>query len=159
MPTLTAGTSSRRRTGFTLPDLVVTLAILCIVLGLALPSFSNISMNRAKMEAQKAASILRYINDEALSRKEPVPLSFDLSGTTISWKVADRAESKLLRSMKSVHTPQLGTVVTGDLSFPVTSIGALEEMDVTFSDGDETWVVTYSLSNQVRVKAGSVHSP
>ncbi len=155
MSTLTAGTSSRKNTGFTLLELVVTLAILSIVLGLALPSFSNISMNRAKTEAKRAASILRYVNDQALTRKEPVALSLDLSGKTISWKVADRTESKLLGSMKSVHTPQLGTVMTGDLSFTVTSMGALEEMDITFSDGDETWVVTYSLSNQVRVKPGS----
>ncbi|MFH1146878.1 MAG: prepilin-type N-terminal cleavage/methylation domain-containing protein [Pseudomonadota bacterium] len=152
MPIFVTGMLSNRKNGYSLFELVITLALLSVVLALALPSFSLISLDSTRADAQKTASVLRHINDIALTRKETVPFSVDFGNKIISWKTSDGTEKKVVPSLKSLYTPHLGSVSSGKVDFDVTSLGALEEMEITFSREDKGWTVIYSLNNLVRVR-------
>ena len=68
MPTLKIGICNNR--GFTLLELVVIIFILSLVLAISFPSFSLQKDGKLKSEAGHIASILRYLNDSAISTKE-----------------------------------------------------------------------------------------
>lgn len=152
MPIFVTGILSNRKNGYSLFELVITLALLAVVLALALPSFSLISLDSTRVDAQKTASVLRHINDVALTRKETVPFAIDLKNKSISWKTSDGTEKKAVPSLKSVYTPHLGSVCSGKVDFEITSLGAIEEMEIIFSGRGKGWAVTYTLNNLVRIR-------
>lgn len=78
-------TSSR---GFTLVELLVSLTVLAILVGLAAPSFQNtIENNRISSINDKLATSLQYARSEAISRGQPVTVcvSSDQATCTGAW--------------------------------------------------------------------------
>src|SRR4030043_685017 len=87
-----AGISSRR--GFTLLELIVVLFIISLVMAFILPSFSGFGENKLKSEAREMASILRYMNDSATSRKGTFLMKFDLDEGSVYGKGRDGERKK-----------------------------------------------------------------
>jgi type IV fimbrial biogenesis protein FimT len=66
-------TESKRQRGFTLMELVITIAVLAILTTLAVPSFVQfIQNNRLSSEANELVAALQYGRSEALRRGEEV---------------------------------------------------------------------------------------
>lgn len=71
--------------GFTLIELMVTIAILAIVIGVAIPSFtSQIRNNRSAALAEELATALNYARSEAVKRSGLVSLCASGDGATCS---------------------------------------------------------------------------
>lgn len=93
--------------GFTLIELMVTIAVLAVVLGIAIPSFSNIvSSNRVDGGAQELYGALQLARSEAVKRRASVSIcrsnaDFDdcADGTDWSagWLMVTSAEDEPLR--------------------------------------------------------------
>ena len=75
--------SLQRRAGFTLVELVVTIAIAGILIALAAPSFVTTTQKmRALGEANGFANDLQFARSEAIKRGQPVSLCVSSNGTS-----------------------------------------------------------------------------
>ena len=97
-----AGTSSSH--GFSLLELIVVLFIVSLVVAIVLPSFSGFGENKLKSESREMASILRYMYDSAVSRKETFFMKFDLDTNMISWKGPEGEKTRTFDDMTGVTT-------------------------------------------------------
>ncbi len=152
MRTLLTGTSSKK--GVTFLELVLVLAILSFVFTLAMPSFSLISLNRARKDAHKTASALRQLSAAAVTKKEDIDLTVDLENKVISWTtLGEKKEEKSFITLDQLFTPSLGSVRAGKVIVRITSLGAQENIELSFSEAGEKWrVILNPLSGRVVVK-------
>ncbi len=77
-------------TGFTLIELMVTIAIFAIILSVAAPAFTNlIASNNVDNAARRLANMLAYARSEAVSRSDTVTLCASANqatcGTSANW--------------------------------------------------------------------------
>jgi len=81
---------NQRRAGFTLIELMITLAVLGVLAAIAAPSFSDILERRKLNGAGEAlfASLL-FAKTEAIKRNAPVRVSFVGSGATWCYGLSD----------------------------------------------------------------------
>lgn len=82
--------ATRRTAGFTLVELLVTLTILGIMMGLAIPSFKNfIGSQRAKSASYELVTTLLLARSEAIKRNADVTITPPTANTWSSgWSVA-----------------------------------------------------------------------
>lgn len=90
----TASTSVRRRIGFTLIDLTITVLIMGILASAAVPRFSDVlNSTRANCAAQRIAADLRYLRSQAIASSTAIRVDFSTSlnrYTLIGVKSVDR---------------------------------------------------------------------
>jgi general secretion pathway protein H len=147
----TAGTYSRH--GFTLIELVVVLFIISIITAVLLPSFAGFGESRLKSDAREMASILRYMNDSAITRKETYSLKFDLDKNIVSWKGPDGEKAKEFDDMTGVTSESKGMVSKGELIFFFDPLGARENLDVHMSRDNKNMIVSLNhLSGRVKIE-------
>jgi general secretion pathway protein H len=147
----TAGTYNRN--GFTLLELVVVLFIISLITAILLPSFAGFGENKLKSEAREMASILRYMNDSAITRKENYSLKFDLGDNIISWKGPDGEKSKKFDDLTGVASESKGMISKGELIFFFDPLGARENLDVHISRDNKNMVVSLNhLSGRVKIE-------
>jgi general secretion pathway protein H len=147
----TAGTYSRN--GFTLIELVVALFIISLITAVLLPSFAGFGESRLKSDAREIASILRYMNDSAITRKEIYSLKFDLDKNIVTWKGPDGEKAKEFDDMTGVTSESKGTVSKGELIFLFDPLGARENLDVHMSRDNKNMIVSLNhLSGRVKIE-------
>ena len=150
MPISTTGIYSNR--GFTLIELVVVLFIVSLIAAVVLPSFAGFGESELKSEAGEMASILRYINDSALSRKETCFIKIDLDKNTVSWKGPDGGKAKKFEDITGVTTQSAGMISNGELIFFFEPLGIRENLSVHMSKGDKNITITLNhLSGRVKI--------
>jgi type IV fimbrial biogenesis protein FimT len=100
--------------GFTLPELVVTVAIVGVIAALAAPSFNNlIRSQRIKTAANDLVSALLFARSEAVKRNADVTVSRVGSSWTGGWTVSyDDGGAKTPRSQPALNQLQVTTTVT-----------------------------------------------
>ena len=91
--------SRSRSTGFTLVELLVTLAVFAILIALALPSMQQIvASQRVRSVASDIASDLVIARNEAVKRGDNVQLAPSTSGWTGGWTLKVVSSAELLSS-------------------------------------------------------------
>lgn len=79
------GAGSPRPAGFTLLELVITVAVLAIALGIAIPSFQGITnRNRLTSVANEVVAAMQLTRMEAIRRNQRVVMCPSTNGTTCS---------------------------------------------------------------------------
>ena len=140
------------REGFTLLELVVVLFVISLVMALALPSFTDLGERRLKSEVREMASLLRYMNDSAIARKETYFMKFDLNDGMVSWTGPDGKREKEFDDLSGVTTQASGRVSKGEITFFFEPLGTRENISVHMSDGtDEMSVTLHHLSGRVKI--------
>ena len=139
--------------GFSLLELVVAVFIISLVLALVLPSFGVFGENRLKSEAREVASILRYLNDSASSRKETFALKFDLEKNIVSWKDPEGEKERVVEDLSGVTTQSDGTVTRGELTVFFEPLGMRQNLAVHMRKDRHALAVTLNhLSGKVRIQ-------
>ena len=140
------------RLGFTLLELIVVLFIISLVMVLILPSFSGFGENKLKSEAREMASILRYMNDSATSRKETFLMKFDLDEGTVYWKGPDGEKKKKFDDINGVTTQSTGKVSKGEITLFFEPLGIRENLSVYMTKGNKEMAITLNhLSGKVKI--------
>ena len=62
------------------------LVIVSLVAALVIPSFGGFGPKGIRADARRVASLLRYLNESAISMKETYPLRIDLGTSSLAWK-------------------------------------------------------------------------
>ena len=151
MPISRTGTSSKR--GFTLLEIVVVLFIVSLVMAIVLPSFAGFGESKLKSESKEIASILRYMNDSAVSRKETFLIRFDLDKNMVTWQGPDGEKTKKFDDMTGVTTQSNGMVSKGELIVSFEPFGIQENLSVHMRRGKKGVVITLNhLSGKVKIK-------
>jgi Tfp pilus assembly protein FimT len=132
MKTSKAGICSSR--AFTLFEILLVVFLLSLIAALSFPAFSRIGEGRLKSDAKRAASILRYINDTAIARKETLTLHFNLDSSTASWQAEEGQKKETLESLRYVSLPSRGEVREGELSIFFGPLGAPEDISLRFEE-------------------------
>ncbi len=126
-----------RRGGYTLLELVVVVFIISLLAAVIFPSFSWVGESKLKSEAKKAASLLRYLNDSAISRKETYSLRFDIREGMLSWKGPDGEKKEMMRSLAGVRLSSKGTLKDGEVTLFFGPLGVAENTDILLEDKEE----------------------
>ena len=138
--------------GFSLLELIVALFIVSLVLAVVFPSFAVFGENRLKAEAREMASILRYMNDSASSRKETFIIKFDLDKNRVFWKGPEGEKTKVFEDLTGVTTQANGTVNKGELTVFFDPLGIKENLSVHMNREKKKVTVTLNhLSGKVKI--------
>jgi prepilin-type N-terminal cleavage/methylation domain-containing protein len=138
--------------GFTLLEIVVALFIISIFMALVLPAFSNFEERKIKSEATEMASILRYLNDSAISRKETFFIRFDLNGNTVYWNGPDGEKTKRFDDITGVTTQSTGRISKGELTVFFEPLGIRQNISIHMDrDNKELTVTLNHLSGRVKI--------
>ena len=139
--------------GFSLLELIVALFIVSLVLALVMPSFGVFGDNKLKSEAREMASVLRYLNDSASSRKETYALKFDLDKNIVSWKDPEGEKERVVDDLSGVTTQSNGRVSRGELTVFFEPLGIRQNLIVHMSRDNHSMSVTLNhLSGKVKIK-------
>lgn len=92
----------RRLGGFTLPELLIVVAVLAVMLGLGIPAFAEFTRNqRVKTASFDLFSTLVHARSEAITRNATVTVAPVSSAWTNGWTVTD-AGGTVIRTMGAV---------------------------------------------------------
>jgi prepilin-type N-terminal cleavage/methylation domain-containing protein len=139
--------------GFTLLELIVALFLISLITAVVLPSFAGFGERKLKSEAREMASILRFVHDSAVSRKETYWVKFDLDGNVVVWKGPEGEKTKKFDDMTSITTLSTGTVSRGEVTIFIEPLGLRENISVHMGAGDENMKITFNhLSGKVKIK-------
>lgn len=138
--------------GFTFLELIVVIFILSILMAIIMPSFIGIGDNKLKSEAREIASILRYLYDSAVSRKETFLIKFNFSEDTVSFSSPEGEKRKEFNNIIGVTTQSRGLVSTGELIFFFEPLGITENLSVHLNKENKFMDVTLNhLSGRVKI--------
>ncbi|NWF76015.1 MAG: prepilin-type N-terminal cleavage/methylation domain-containing protein [Nitrospirae bacterium] len=138
--------------GFTFLELIVVIFILSIVMAVIMPSFIGIGDNKLKSEAREIASLLRYLYDSAVSRKETFLIKFNFNENTVSFSSPEGEKRKKFNNVIGVTTQSRGLVSTGELIFFFEPLGINENLNVHLNKENEFMDVTLNhMSGRVKI--------
>ena len=160
-----------RPDGFTLIELMVTIALMAILLGIAIPSFNNATLNsKLRSYAYALSNSATLARGEAIKRNAPVILCVSSSGTscgTGSWEqgwivLFDRPEDDggplvlhrqepLPTDLKAVEESD-----TDEITFRATGVGAtitaFTVCRLTPTPGNRKFTVSISATGRAEVR-------
>ena len=147
--------------GLAFLELIAVIFIISLVVALVFPVFDGpggLSERGPDSDAKRVASILRYLNDLAISAKEPLNITFDLNNDSIAWKSSEGIKSETFKSLSAVQLPSKGTVREGRIILFFNPLGAGEDISV-YLHGTKKELKVHLNHMTGRVKIVSNQSP
>ena len=146
------GICIKKSSGFTLLELLVVIFILSLIIALVMPSFYGIGEGKLKLEAGKIASLLRYLNDTAISRKETFFLTLNLDTKTAKWEIPEGKYTEKFESLLSLSTTSSKNVSNGEITLFFSPLGLQENLIVTLKDKEQEMSVSFNpLSGRAKI--------
>ena len=140
--------------GFTLLELMVVIFIVSLVLALVLPSFTNIGESRIASEAKRLGSIVRYLNDNAISTKESQKMKINLGDKTVDYSGPDGEKSERFDSISSIELQSKGMISEGEATIFFGPSGGIESFNINLKDDKSGMEVSFnSMSGRVQIEA------
>ncbi|MDH5202825.1 MAG: prepilin-type N-terminal cleavage/methylation domain-containing protein [Nitrospirota bacterium] len=150
------GIYNKKATGFTLLELLVVIFILSLITALVIPSFYGIGEGKLKSEAGKIASLLRYLNDTAISRKETFFLTLNLDTKIAKWETPEGKYSEKFESLLTISTTATKNISRGEITLFFNPLGLQESLIVTLKDKEQEMYVSFNpLSGRAKIISGS----
>lgn len=131
--------------GFTLFELIVVIFIVSLVLAISLPSFTGIGESKIKSDAKRVASIIRYLNDSAISEKDTLHMKFNFKDRSLAYNGPEGEKTEDFNSLSGIELQSGGMVSEGEVIVFFGPAGASESFIVHL--GDDASRVTVALNN------------
>ena len=129
--------------------------VLSLVLAVSLPSFIGMGESKIQSEAKRLASILRYLNDSAISTKESLSLKVNFQDKTIQYNGPDGEKTESVEALSSVELQSKGTVSEGEVTIFFGPSGASESFQMHLSSEKQEVIVAFNaISGRVKIKQG-----
>jgi prepilin-type N-terminal cleavage/methylation domain-containing protein len=153
MATLKTGICSKiNKKGFTLLELIVVIFIISLILAVSLPSFMLQEEGDLKSEAGRIASILRYLNDSAVSTKEMYSIHVKFKEKSIRYKIPEGDREEKIHYLSRVLLQSKGNVSEGEVTIFFLPTGTGENFTVFLTGTESTMEIIYNaLSGRVKV--------
>jgi len=153
MQTSKTGIYNKKAKGFTLLELLVVIFILSVITALVMPSFYGIGEGKLKSETGRIASLLRYLNDTAISRKETYFLTLNLDTKTATWSTPEGERSEKFNSLLNISTTATKNISRGEITLFFNPLGLQENLIITLKDSDRELSVLFNpLSGRAKIK-------
>ncbi len=141
-----------QRAGFTFLELMAVIFILSLFAAVVFPSFSVVGGSGMKSEAKRMISVLRYLNDTAISTKETCSLKIDLNSRIVSWKGPDFEKTEAFEHISSMELQSRGKIQEGQVTVFFGPLGIQESLVIHLSDGKEKMSVELNqISGRARI--------
>jgi general secretion pathway protein H len=151
MGTLKTGICSK---GFTLLELILVIFILSLALAISFPTFTLEKDGKLKSEAGRIASILRYLNDSAISTKDPYAMNVDFKEKLMRYKGPDGEKVEKIDNLSGITLQSRGGVSDGELTIFFGPTGAGENFSIHLTGVESSMTVVFNaLSGRVKVIA------
>ncbi len=138
--------------GFTFIELLLVIFIISLTISLILPSLKFFE-STYKSDAKRFASIIRYLNDSAINRKETYEMKLDLDNKRINWTSPDGGKEAELSSLSSLYLSSKGILDEGELKLFFGALGFEESLKAYFSTEEDTLIVSYNpYSKRVKIE-------
>ncbi len=133
---------------------MVVIFIVSLVLALVLPSFTNIGESRIASEAKRLGSIVRYLNDNAISTKESQKMKINLGDKTVDYSGPDGEKSERFDSISSIELQSKGMISEGEATIFFGPSGGIESFNINLKDDKSGMEVSFnSMSGRVQIEA------
>ncbi|MGO9138731.1 MAG: Tfp pilus assembly protein FimT/FimU [Syntrophales bacterium] len=151
MRTLKAGICNR---GLTLLELLVVIFIVSLALAISFPSFTIQTDGNLKSEAGHIASILRYLNDSAISTKETYAVNLNFDEKVIRYNGTDGEKTEKIDNLSRITLQSRGNVSEGDVTVLFGPAGAAETFTIHLTGVESSMDIIFNaLSGRVKVTA------
>ncbi|MBU3948333.1 MAG: prepilin-type N-terminal cleavage/methylation domain-containing protein [Proteobacteria bacterium] len=138
--------------GFTLIELIVVIFIISIMLMVSFPNIGFRESGKLKSEAASLASVLRYLNDSAVTMKETYVVKFDLGQKTLSYKGPEGEKTERINNLSNIILQTKGVVSDGEVNIFYTPMGVSESFVINLKSDDYNIAVSSnSLSGRIRI--------
>lgn len=151
----------RHLQGFTIIELMVTLAVVAVLVALAMPAFdSAFERSRASTEAYDLARALNYGRLEAINRNQAVAVepTDSNAGWAAGITVKQSADGAVLRKVPAMSSQAAVAEENDTGSIVFNSFGGLsspaQKVAFTYTLGGESKTVAVCMSGRIQVGAG-----
>lgn len=170
-----SGGGCRNRSGFTLIEIAVVMAIIGMVMLLVMPRLPSSDQENLKISARTLAATLRYMQERAATSRKTYYLSFapgseavalleaggDGSAREASDPLLQKAPLKDGIVVADVRIPRLGKVVDGQLRIEIGSGGLRDFVTIHLrsTQGQFRTVMAFPAGGKVREYEGYLEDP
>jgi len=138
--------------GFTLLELVIVIFIVSLMLAVTFPSFATLKERKLKTEAGRVASILRHLNDCAISTKETYALQVNLKQKILRFKGVEDEKTEKVETLSGMTLQSKGSISDGEVTVFFSPSGAGEHFTIHLTGLETSMEVVFNaLSGRVKV--------
>lgn len=138
--------------GFTLFEIIVVIFVVSMMLAITLPAFSSLKERKLKTEAGRVASILRYLNDSAISTKETCTVQVNIDQGLLQIRGPEGEKKEKIETLSGMTSQSRGRVSNGNVTLTFGPTGAGEHFTIHLTGTNASMDVAFNaLSGRVKV--------
>ncbi len=136
----------------TLIELTAVVFLISLIFTLAAPSFSHLLESRIKSDAKRLASVLRHLDETAVSSKKTLSADIDLDKRVLRYSTTQGQRTERFDSIRAVELQSKGRLSSGAVTVFFNPAGATEALWFYLNDGKKELTVSLNpLSGRVVV--------
>ncbi|MFA4916623.1 MAG: prepilin-type N-terminal cleavage/methylation domain-containing protein [Syntrophales bacterium] len=138
--------------GFSLLELIIVIFIVSLTFALSFPYITITEEEGLRSEARKITSILRYLNDSAISTKETYAIKIDFKAKELSYKGPDGERAEKFVNLVGIDLQTKGMVSDGKAVVFLGPTGSTEGFTMHLRSDKNTMAVIFNpLSGRVKI--------
>ncbi len=155
--------------GYTLIELSIIILLIGVILVFTLPKLDNLGDTKLRTTARQLAGTIQTTYDEAVIKKRPYQIVFDIANRTYSFsEISDEESSGISDSGKKTTLPDKvyikdivleaeGEITEGSVTIRFYPDGYVDKNTIHLSDGKKDFtLVTAPLTGKVKISEGYV---